>query len=172
MECRAILRGVNEGFLMTKLRRLLRSRGARADDVDDLIQDAFLRLQIYCREHEVHKPEAFLVRTVLNLATDRRRYQVNTQQATDAVRALQFVCASPPADDVLAAQERLLRMKAALDRLSPRRREVFVLNRIEGYSFPQIARQLGITLSAVEKHAAKAVLEMTDWMEGEEGRDT
>jgi RNA polymerase sigma-70 factor (ECF subfamily) len=157
---------------MTKLRRLLRRRGASADDVDDLIQDAFLRLQIYCREHEVRQPEAFLVRTVLNLATDRRRYQVHTQQATEAVKALQFVCSSPPADDVLAAQQRLLRMKAGLDQLSPRRREVFVLNRIEGYSFPQIARQLGITLSAVEKHAAKAVLEMTDWMEGEEGMDT
>lgn len=169
---RAILTAVNEGFLTSKLRRLLRSRGAGADDVDDLIQDAFLRLQIYCREHEVYKPEAFLVRTVLNLATDRQRYRFNTQQATDAVKALQVVCSSPPADDVLVAQERLLRMKAGLERLSPRRREVFVLNRIEGYSFPQIARQLGITLSAVEKHAAKAVLEMTDWMEGEEGMDT
>jgi RNA polymerase sigma factor (sigma-70 family) len=169
---RAILSAVNEGFLMSKLRRLLRSRGASGDDVDDLIQDAFLRLQIYCREHEVYKPEAFLVRTVLNLATDRRRYRVHTQQATDAVKALQVVCSSPPADDVLAAQERLLRMKAGLERLSPRRREVFVLNRIEGYSFPQIARQLGITLSAVEKHAAKAVLDMTDWMEGEDGMDT
>ncbi len=157
---------------MTKLRRLLRSRGASADDVDDLIQDAFLRLQIYCREHEVHQPEAFLVRTVLNLATDRRRYQAHTQQATDAVKALQVVWSSPPADDVLEAQERLLRMKAGLNQLSPRRREVFVLNRIEGYSFPQIARQLGITLSAVEKHAAKAVLAMTDWMEGEDGADT
>ncbi len=169
---RAILTAVNEGFLTSKLRRLLRSRGAGADDVDDLIQDAFLRLQIYCREHEVYKPEAFLVRTVLNLATDRQRYRFHTQQATDAVKALQVVCSSPPADDVLVAQERLLRMKAGLERLSPRRREVFVLNRIEGYSFPQIARQLGITLSAVEKHAAKAVLEMTDWMEGEEGMDT
>jgi RNA polymerase sigma factor (sigma-70 family) len=169
---RAILCVVNDGVLMIKLRRLLRSRGASTDDVDDLIQDAFLRLQIYCREHEVHKPEAFLVRTVLNLATDRRRSRVHTQHATDAIKALQLVCSSPPADDVLAAQERLQRMKSALDRMSPRRREVFVLNRIEGYSFPQIARQLGITLSAVEKHAAKAVLEMTDWMEGEEGTET
>lgn len=154
-------------LLLVKLRRLLRSRGASLDDADELIQEAFLRLQVYCREHQVHKTEAFLVRTVLNLATDRQRHHVHTQYVTAAVKALQLIESAPPADDVLAAQERLLRMKAGLDRLSPRRREVFVLNRIEGYSFPQIARQLGITLSAVEKHAAKAVLEMTDWMEGE-----
>jgi outer membrane receptor protein involved in Fe transport len=41
--------------------------------------------------------------------------------------------------------------------LSPRQREVFLLNRLEGYSFPQIAARLGISLSMVEKHAAKAV---------------
>jgi RNA polymerase sigma-70 factor (ECF subfamily) len=58
-------------------------------------------------------------------------------------------------------------MRAGIDRLSPRRREVFILNRIEGYSFPQIAERLGITLSAVEKHAAKAILLITDWMEDE-----
>lgn len=154
-------------LLLVRLRRLLRSRGDSTDDADDLIQEAFLRLQLYCREHEVHKTEPFLVRTVLNLSTDRRRHQVHAQHVTDTVRALQLIDSSPSADDVLAAQERLLHMKAALDRLSPRRREVFVLNRIEGYSFPQIAQRLGITLSAVEKHAAKAILLMTDWMNGE-----
>ena len=159
------------GLLLIKLRRLLRSRGASRDDADDLIQEAFLRLEVYCREHEVRQTEAFLVRTALNLATDRGRHHAHTRHVTEAVRALQIIDSSPPPDDVLAARERLLRMKAGLDRLSPRRREVFVLNRIEGYSFPQIADQLGITLSAVEKHAAKAVLAMTDWMEGEDGAD-
>ncbi len=157
------------GLLLVKLRRLLRSRGQSRDDADDLIQEAFLRLQVYCREHEVRQTEAFLVRTALNLATDRGRHQVHTRRVTEAVRALQIIDSSPPPDDVLTAQERLLRMKAGLDRLSPRRREVFVLNRIEGYSFSQIAGQLGITLSAVEKHAAQAVLEMTDWMEDDDG---
>ncbi len=53
--------------------------------------------------------------------------------------------------------------------LSPRRREVFLLNRLEGYSFPQIAEQLGISLSMVEKHAAQAVpVPLTDWMKEQE----
>ena len=157
-------------LLLLKLRRLLRSRGNSTDDADDLIQEAFLRLQVYCREHEVEKKEAFLVRTVLNLAIDRRRHATHGVRVTETIRTLQLADSMPSAVDVLAAQERLLHMKAGLDRLSPRRREVFVLNRIEGYSFPQIAQQLGITLSAVEKHAAKAVLEMTDWMETEGGK--
>lgn len=151
--------------MLFKLRRLLRSRGRSADDTDDLIQEAFLRLQLYCREHEVLKTEAFLVRTVLNLSTDMYKRQRSANAAAVALETLEAADFIPPADEVCASQERLLHMKAGLDQLSPRRREVFVLNRIEGYSFTQIAERLGITLSAVEKHAAKAVLQMTDWMD-------
>jgi RNA polymerase sigma factor (sigma-70 family) len=56
-------------------------------------------------------------------------------------------------------------MRSGLANLSPRQREVFLLNRVEGYSFAQIAQQLGLSMSMVEKHAAKAVLAMTNWME-------
>jgi RNA polymerase sigma factor (sigma-70 family) len=151
--------------LLLKLRRLLRSRGRTTDDADDLIQEAFLRLQLYCRTHHVEKTEAFMVRTVLNLSSDLHRHEGRTVAVSEALKTLKFADSFPSADDVLAAQERLLRMKRGLDRLSPRRREVFVLNRVEGYSFLQIAERLGITLSSVEKHAAKALLVMTDWMD-------
>jgi DNA-directed RNA polymerase specialized sigma24 family protein len=59
-----------------------------------------------------------------------------------------------------------------LNALSPRQREVFLMNRVEGFSFVQIAQKLGISLSSVEKHAAKAALQLTDWMdEDENGRE-
>jgi len=154
--------------MLLKLRRLLRSRGNNADDADDLIQEAFLRLQIYCRDHSVEKTEAFLVRTALNLACDLHRHQSHSAVVSETLKTLGLATTFPAADEVCAGRERLLHMKAGIERLSPRRREVFILNRIEGYSFPQIAQQLGITLSAVEKHAAKAALLITDWMDDED----
>jgi hypothetical protein len=39
------------GLLFKKLQRFLSSRGRSADDIDDLMQEAFLRLQVYGREH-------------------------------------------------------------------------------------------------------------------------
>lgn len=168
--CPCHCHGVNEfSLLLLKLRRLLRRRGNNLDDADDLIQEAFLRLQLYCREHTVQQSEAFLVRTALNLSTDLHRHQRHSAAIVRTLQVLQLSQTFPAADDVCACQERLRRMKAGIEQLSPRRREVFVLNRIEGYSFPQIAERLGITLSMVEKHAAKAVLLITDWMdEGEQ----
>ena len=151
--------------LLLKLRRLLRSRGRSVDDTDDLIQEAFLRLQLYCRDHAVEKKEAFLVRTVLNLSTDQARRDHRCAVAHGLLDDLVLIDPYPAPDEVYAGQKRLLRWKQGVAALSPRRREVFLLNRVEGYSFPQIAERLGITLSMVEKHAAKAVLFLTDWME-------
>jgi RNA polymerase sigma-70 factor (ECF subfamily) len=154
-------------LLLVKLRRLLRSRGRSVDDTDDLIQEAFLRLQLYCREHAVQKREAFLVRTALNLSADQSKREQRARIEPGALERLPLVDPSPPPDAVYAAQKRLLHWMAGINALSPRQREVFLLNRTEGYSFTQIAQRLGITLSAVEKHAAKAVLFLTDWMDKE-----
>ena len=69
------LTGTDESLtpLFSKLRRLLRSRGRSLDDTDDIIQEAFLRLQLYCQEHVVQQQEAFLVRVALNLCVDQRK---------------------------------------------------------------------------------------------------
>ncbi|MHB8816721.1 MAG: RNA polymerase sigma factor [Steroidobacteraceae bacterium] len=152
---------------MSKVRRVLRRRGRSRDEADDLIQEAFLRLQVYCRDHEVRNTGGFLLRTALNLAFDRIRHARVASVVAQSVEELPLVDPSPPLDEVYAAHERLLRMKAGLEAMTPRGREVFILNRIEGYSFPQIAERLGVTVSAVEKHAAKAILFLTEWMDDE-----
>ena len=152
-------------LLRIKLRRLLRSRGRSVDDTDDLIQEAFLRLQLYCREHAVQKPEAFLVRTALNLSADQGRRERRARIQPGALETLELIDPSPAPDAVYEGQKRLQHWMAGINALSPRQREVFLLNRTEGYSFIQIAERLGITLSMVEKHAAKAVLFLTDWMD-------
>src|SRR5688572_14532872 len=151
--------------LLLKLRRLLRSRGRSIDDTDDLIQEAFLRLQLYCRDHSIERKEAFLVRTALNLSAYQTRRDHRVVLEHGLLDELPLVDPKPMPDEVYAGQKRLLHWKRGLSSLSPRRREVFLLNRVDGYSFPQIAQRLGITLSMVEKHAAKAILFLTEWMD-------
>jgi RNA polymerase sigma factor (sigma-70 family) len=152
-------------ILFAKLRRLLHSRGQTSDEAEDLIQEAFLRLRQYDRERAVKHTEAFLVRTVLNLLTDRRRKRRTTIYVSDESETLALVDPSPTPDVVLDGQKRLLHFKAGLRALSPRQREVFVLNRIEGHSFAQVAERLGITVSMAEKHVARALLFLGDWMD-------
>lgn len=152
-------------LLMLKLRRLLRSRGRSIDDTEDLIQEAFLRLAVYCRDKDVAQSEAFLVRTALNLSVDQHRRETVAGVVAGALDAMQLIDPNPLPDVVCAAQERLQHMRLGLANLSPRQREVFLLNRVEGYSFAQISQLLNLSISMVEKHAAKAVLAMTNWMD-------
>jgi RNA polymerase sigma-70 factor (ECF subfamily) len=151
--------------LFTKLRKLLRSRGRTVDDAEDLIQEAFLRLQVYCQDKPVDKPEAFLMRTALNLSVDESRRAHNRLMQADGLEML--IDTRPAPDEVLATQQRLQRVKQALHALSPRARCVFLLHRADGYTYAQIATQLGISVGTVEKHMAKAALFIDTWLDKE-----
>ncbi|MEZ0472920.1 RNA polymerase sigma factor [Luteimonas salinilitoris] len=154
------------GTLILKLRKLLHSRGRTRDETDEAIQEAFLRLQRYRQARHVQEPEAFLVRTVLNAIVDegRRRSRWRSVPLSD-VETLPLVEAGLTPEDVLTGQQRLRTLRTGLEQLNARTREVFLLHRIEGYSHAQIAARMGITVSAVEKHVAKAALFLTEWMD-------
>ncbi len=151
--------------LIERLRRLLHHKGRGPDEADDLIQEAFLRLQEYRRSREVREPEAFMVRTVQNLVVDdyRARARHGVQLAAED-QGYRLVDPAPRPDEVLASQQRLQHLRRGLESLAPRTREVLLLFKVDGLSQTQIAARLDITVSAVEKHVAKAALLLSDWM--------
>lgn len=73
--------------------------------------------------------------------------------------------AKPLQDEVLIARKRLESVRAAIDALPPRTREVFLMHRLEGAKYREIAIALGMSQSAVEKHIARAALLITEWSE-------
>ena len=141
--------------------------GRSREDAEDLIQEAFLRLHIYCQTHEVREQEAFLVRTVRNLSVDSHRRAHRELYVEDPVETLPLVDVRLAPDEDVAVQQRLDRVRAVLDALKPRTREVFLMHRVEGYSSAQIAEHFEISVSAVEKHIARAVLALMSIVETE-----
>ena len=147
-----------------RMRKLLLRRGRTRAEADDLIQEAFLKMQEYCQKGgEVRKPENFLVRTVLRLAANAARDQHRELYSDKRVEELTFVLDSNPTpDEVLAGDECLERMREALDAVSRRTRDVFFMQRIDGFSYAEVASELGISVSAVEKHVASALAILAD----------
>ena len=152
---------------LRRLTDLLRGMGRSREDAEDLIQEAFLRLHIYCQTHEVREQEAFLVRTVQNLSVDSQRRAHRNLYVDDPVEALPLLDIRLQPDEDVAVQQRLEQVRAVLDALKPRTREVFLMHRIEGYSSAQIAERFEISVSAVEKHIARAVLALMSVVERE-----
>jgi RNA polymerase sigma factor (sigma-70 family) len=135
---------------------------------EDLLHSAFVRLSEYRKQHTVDNPSAFLVKTAANLAIDeRRRLQVRRESPIDIGEMLDLSDGQPLHPEVLAAQERLNRIMAGLDSLGSKTREIFLLHRVDGLKYREIAAQYDITVSAVEKHIAKATLFLVNWVEPE-----
>jgi RNA polymerase sigma factor (sigma-70 family) len=147
-----------------KLIRDVRSRTRGRADAEELLHAAYVRLMRYRTQHTVDNVAAFLVRTAVNIGVDNYRHD---RFVADVSPDEMGICEnSPLQDEVLAARTRLERVREGLSRLTPRTREIFLMHRLDDLKYREIAAQLGISQSAVEKHIAKAALFLTEWTEG------
>lgn len=149
----------------SRVRAALMRRGRSAHDADDLVQEAWIRLACYERERAVAKPEAFLMRTALNLSIDTHRMRVNHGEEV-LLDEVVLIDATPTAEAVVLARERVARLSVCLGRLNEKTRDIFLAHRVDGMSYQQIAQRHQLRISTVEKHVAKATLQVTSWMEG------
>lgn len=148
------------------LKRIARATRNQAQ-AEDYLHSAFIRLEEYRRHREVRQPSAFLVRTAVNLALDEHRSRKVRNESSHAVADILNISDNQPLQgEALAARERLKRVQEGLARLSPRTRQVFLMHRLDGMKYREIASRLGITVSAVEKHVAKGAHFLTGWVEG------
>ncbi len=94
-----------------------------------------LRLHAYTNAgREVRHPQAFVTRTAMNLAVDVHRHSRSGLYERESVEDLNLVDISPTPDEILAAEQRLLKMRDALDGVGLRTREIFFMHRLQGFS--------------------------------------
>ncbi|MDB6009720.1 MAG: polymerase sigma-70 factor, subfamily, partial [Gammaproteobacteria bacterium] len=153
-----------------RLMKVCRRRGRSQEEAEDLIQEAFLRLHEYCRTTEVRNEEAFLARTVSNLAINAYRRGRLVSYASETVEELEqstgIADSGPGPERIVAAQQRLDEITRVLGAVSERTCEVFLAHRA-GYSYDEIATDLDISQRTVQKHIARAVFLLVR-MKGEE----
>ncbi|MGR8931459.1 MAG: RNA polymerase sigma factor [Gammaproteobacteria bacterium] len=147
--------------LADELRCFLLRRLKCADTAADLTQETYLRLRQYQTKGSHDNARALAFHIAMNLAVDyqrktevRRRYFVEndiesaTEQAgTDLVEP----------ERRMIAEERLLKLQNALTELPAECRTVFLLHGVQGLKYSEIADRLGLSVSMVGKHLARAM---------------
>lgn len=137
------------------------------DRAEDQLHAAFLRLEEYRTHTKVTRPEAFLTRVAVNIARDEIRHdRIRAKLPVSVEDLIDLRDEQPLQDEILEARARLDRTRTGLAELSPRTREIFLMHRIGGMKYREIAAECGITTSAVEKHIAKAALFLAEWTDG------
>jgi RNA polymerase sigma-70 factor (ECF subfamily) len=142
------------------VRYFLRHLG-NMEDAEDLAQEVFARFAQYKAASTIRNLEAFLFGIAGNLLRDRfRRDQTHcARQHFPIDKCVEGQLGEvPSAERVYQEQQRLQAFLDALDELSSRTRTVFLLQRYEGMTYSAVAKRLGISVSAVEKHMMKAIL--------------
>ena len=130
---------------------------------EDVVQDIYLRI-VTANVGVVDNPSAYLYRLGTNLMLDRLKQQRRSAVRDDAWNSSRHVrmgaedvANDPPAEEAVAARQKLQRMMAAVDELTPQCRRAFRLHKFEGLSHAETAAAMGISRSAVEKHISAAL---------------
>jgi RNA polymerase sigma-70 factor (ECF subfamily) len=137
------------------LRRLLRRACGRAADVDDLLQETYLRAwRGFGRFRGESRPTTWIMRIALNASRNWRRSQRPTVPLTAVAEA------APAAGPVVGEAAIRDAYERALARLSPEQRLVFVLHEAEGLSYRDVADAIGCPVGTVMSrlHRARARL--------------
>lgn len=136
-----------------------RKFGPGPPDPEDVAQAAFERFAALPERAEIRNPKAFLYRCARNHVIDHRRRQAVSTRLAAEVESLNPTGGSADGDPlrVLEAKEDLAAVLAAIEALDARRRDVLILNSIEGLSCAEIARRMGLSQTRIVQLYAQAI---------------
>jgi RNA polymerase sigma-70 factor (ECF subfamily) len=122
----------------------------------DIVQECWLRLSRVWANEQVTHPKALLFRIGANLARDELRRRKRQGGLLEASRPAEEPRA-PATEDKILLDEQLDQVRLAIDGLPPKCRRVFLLKRLEGNSYREIARSEGISEKTVENQMTRAL---------------
>jgi RNA polymerase sigma factor (sigma-70 family) len=159
--------GVSGSYLEHKsiLKRYLSRFLTSPDDIDDVLQETFLRaFQAEGKDAKIRSPKAYLTRIARNIALkelDKRSTLVFGY--LDEV-ATPETWGSTPTEQQAAEHERIAVFCKAAASLPVQCRRAFLMCKVYGYSHQEIAQELGISVSTVEKHLASGLRRCNEYM--------
>ena len=141
------------------LKAWLRRKLGNEFDAADLAHDTYVRLidtQRFPPVNETAESRRYLSRIANGLVVDLYRRRQIEAAYLDAMAHLPEAL-SPSEEDRALAVAALIEVDAILHALSPKARAAFLMFKLNGLSYQTIAKQLGVSVSSVEKYIAQAL---------------
>lgn len=139
-----------------RLEASARRYGVDPETAADLVQETFLRLLSAGMPEGLEAGICLVYLVIRRVAIDHCLKAARRRRLLERLLPEQLHRGTPPVDAAIQARHALRALDGALAELPPRTREVFLMRRVEGLGRDAVAGRLGISISAVEKHTAKA----------------
>lgn len=129
----------------------------------DIAQSAYLRVWRYAEKGEIANPRALLFKTAANLAANEFRARRRARQVLCAASGIagdvvdKVACEIPSPERAAAARQDLEASISVIRAMPGRVRRAFILNRFEGKNYREIAREMKVSESSIEKYIISAL---------------
>ena len=137
------------------VRSYLFYRGAGMDEASDLAQDVFLRLW----EKQIEVDPKTAIGLLYKIAGDMfiSKYR-RVKLETNYLNSLKNDRVDISPEDELKHKELFINFNKALAKLSEKQRTVFLMSRMEGMKYHEIAERLNLSVKAIEKRMTKTLI--------------
>ena len=130
-------------------------------EIEDIVQETYVRVCQIERKEEIREPRSFLFKTARNLALDHiKRAESRLADSVEESGESGFGEAERMDDetfDQVASNEQFSLFCEAVRQLPMQCRRAFILKKVYGHSQREIARSMDISESTVEKHIAQGI---------------
>ncbi len=148
------------------LRAWLFSRFSKDCDIDDIIQESFLRVLKAREERSLKSPKAFLFATARNLALDSVRHSsVAKTDYLEQELLSEFEDLGIGVPEAVARNQELEILTKAIQSMPDRCRQVFTLRKVYGMPQREIAKKLNISRNTVSAQMTTGLRKFTQYME-------
>jgi RNA polymerase sigma-70 factor (ECF subfamily) len=142
-----------------------------SQDIDDVVQETYLRAVANNTSNSIKDAEGYLFRTSRNIALNEKArlyHQLEVSLPVEEVDQLTVLINDKPVERDVERKQQFAEYCLAVSDLPIQCRRVFVLRKVYGYSQKEIANELGISLSTVETHITKGMQRMRQSMKQRE----
>ena len=139
------------------LRRFFLRRMRNPNEAEDMAQEVLVRMVRRCADTPPEHFESYLFISAANLLRDTaRRKKLENAAHSEFSSAHKAACEEISPERILTSRQSLEAVMSALDDLDKRVRNAFILNRIRGMKYAEIAALFGMSASSIEKYVVKA----------------
>lgn len=127
-------------------------------DAEGIVQEAFIKIWEKRKTIDVYSSfDSFLFTIAYNATISLLRKRVTENKYLDHLQAIQQANETTELTDELYFNELNEKLKALLNELTPRQKEIFLLSREEGLTHEQISKKLNISVNTVKKHMSNTI---------------
>ena len=144
----------------------------KPQDIEDVVQEAFVKVCEAQSQREIQHPKAYMYQTVRNLAV--RQLRKSDHKLTDTVGDMDFetiLGSTPTLEEQFESRQKFELFCRAVRELPVKCQRVYILCRVYGFSHKEIAEHMDISVKTVEAHLTKAILRCGEYMDAEETRE-